>query len=376
MSEYQYYEFLALDRPLTDKDIAQVRHYSSRADISATRFVNEYNWGDFRGDPHQFVTRWFDLMLYLANWGTRRLLIGLPAEDLNASAWRAYQSESVKIEGRKGRVLVDLWSDTEEPDDDFDGGEGWMASLTPIRGELLAGDLRPLYLGWLAGMYDDQDDKRRSPPVPPGLGDLTAPQRALARFLRVDGDLLDAAAQSSGAIAPPAVDLARWIAGLPVSEKDQLLLDAARGATSTGAKLLARYHASASDVGSTKRPCPLMKELFERAEQIRHARETAERERASRAREKRRAKEAAAREAYLRELQGRPEQAWQRVEEILRLKQNKEYQNAVTTLRDLRCVAERQLALDIFRRRVRALREAHKAKYTFVKRLDESQVDA
>ena len=59
---------------------------------------------------------------------------------------------------------------------------------------------------------------------------------------------------------------------------------------------------------------------------------------------------------------------------MLRLKQNKEYDNTVTILRDLREVAERQQALDAFRQRVRALREAHKAKYTFVQRLDKSGV--
>jgi hypothetical protein len=41
MSEYQYYEFLAVDRALTKGEIAEVRKMSSRANITATRFVNE-----------------------------------------------------------------------------------------------------------------------------------------------------------------------------------------------------------------------------------------------------------------------------------------------------------------------------------------------
>jgi len=44
MSEYQYYEFLALDRPLTEKQRAELRSISTRAEITATRFVNEYQW--------------------------------------------------------------------------------------------------------------------------------------------------------------------------------------------------------------------------------------------------------------------------------------------------------------------------------------------
>lgn len=43
MSEYQYYEFLALDRPLASKQRAELRSLSTRAEITATRFVNEYH---------------------------------------------------------------------------------------------------------------------------------------------------------------------------------------------------------------------------------------------------------------------------------------------------------------------------------------------
>ena len=59
MSEYQYYEFLALDRPLTDKQRAELRSISTRAEITATRFVNEYQWGDLKGDrcPGHRATR-------------------------------------------------------------------------------------------------------------------------------------------------------------------------------------------------------------------------------------------------------------------------------------------------------------------------------
>ena len=50
MSEYQYYEFQALDKPLTKQQQKELRSLSSRAEITATSFVNEYNYGDFRGE--------------------------------------------------------------------------------------------------------------------------------------------------------------------------------------------------------------------------------------------------------------------------------------------------------------------------------------
>jgi len=90
MSEYQYYEFLALDRPLTAKQRAELRSISSRADITATRFVNEYQWGDLKGDPRKMVERYFDAYLYLANWGTRQLMFRLPRGVLDAEAAGQY----------------------------------------------------------------------------------------------------------------------------------------------------------------------------------------------------------------------------------------------------------------------------------------------
>ena len=80
MSEYQYYEFLAVDRPLREADRTALRALSSRARITSTSFTNSYNWGDFRGDPMELMERWFDLHAYFANWGTYRLMIRLPKD--------------------------------------------------------------------------------------------------------------------------------------------------------------------------------------------------------------------------------------------------------------------------------------------------------
>ena len=80
MSEYQYYEFQAIDRPLTDRERRELRALSTRARITATSFVNSYEWGSFKGSPSQLVERVFDLHLYLANWGTRCFYLRLPDE--------------------------------------------------------------------------------------------------------------------------------------------------------------------------------------------------------------------------------------------------------------------------------------------------------
>ena len=53
-------------------------------------------------------------------------------------------------------------------------GEGWVARLIPLRDELLRGDLRPLYLGWLAGVSaGDVDEDAIEAEVPPGMAQLS-----------------------------------------------------------------------------------------------------------------------------------------------------------------------------------------------------------
>jgi hypothetical protein len=86
MSEYQYYEFLALDKPLTSKQREELRQLSTRAEITATRFTNEYHWGNFRGDPEKTMASYFDAFLYLANWGTRHLMFRVPRTSLDTRA--------------------------------------------------------------------------------------------------------------------------------------------------------------------------------------------------------------------------------------------------------------------------------------------------
>ncbi|MFC9627883.1 hypothetical protein ACFTY8_01015 [Streptomyces mirabilis] len=101
VSECQYYEFLAVDRPLTKAEIAQVRALSTRARITSTGFVNEYHWGDFRGDPTKLVEQLYDAHLYYANWGSRRLLRHVQAQPDRSAAMSAVDTTwPVRVSGR------------------------------------------------------------------------------------------------------------------------------------------------------------------------------------------------------------------------------------------------------------------------------------
>ena len=60
MSEYQYYEFVAIDRPLSGRQLGEVHALSTRAQITPTSFVNTDEWGNFRGDPRVLMERYYD----------------------------------------------------------------------------------------------------------------------------------------------------------------------------------------------------------------------------------------------------------------------------------------------------------------------------
>jgi len=192
MSEYQYYEFQALDHPLTESQMAELRKYSTRATITPTSFVNEYNWGDFKGDRRQWMEKYFDAFLYIANWGSHWLDFRVPKRLLDPETVSAYcTDESLACHAKDDFVLVSFVSEDESGE--WAEGEGWLASLTPLRADLMNGDLRCLYLGWLAGAQgNDFEDNDIEPPVPPGLEALSSSLQSLADFLRIDPDWIAA----------------------------------------------------------------------------------------------------------------------------------------------------------------------------------------
>jgi hypothetical protein len=129
MSEYQYYEFLALDRPLTDKQLAELRSLSTRAEITATRFVNEYQWGNFRGDPQKMMERYFDAFLYLANWGTRQLMFRLPRGTLDEKTAELYcYTDAASLTETDDHLIISLYADR-DPDDEWLEPGGELAAM-------------------------------------------------------------------------------------------------------------------------------------------------------------------------------------------------------------------------------------------------------
>ncbi|WP_158889250.1 hypothetical protein [Amycolatopsis anabasis] len=383
MSTYQYYEFLAVDRPLDDAEQAEIRSLSTRARITATSFVNEYNWSDFRGNPNRLMERYYDAHLYVANWGTHRVMLRLPCALLDPAVVEDYcvgDQVSARVAGEF--VVLDLNSEDDHDEFEFDYvAEASLSAIVGVRAELAAGDLRPLYLAWLATFgaceWDDfhfDADDELEPPVPPGLGTLTAAQRGLADFLRLDEDLLAVAAQTS----PPLeeiidVDLANWVTTLPVAEKDRLLARVVQGeAARVRMELLRRFRDTAPTVDVP--PRRTVADLLDDA-----ARRRADRQRrlaAQRAEEEARQEHARAlaRERRLDELAGEEDAAWARVEAMIATRKPAEYDAAVKLLTDLQALAEREDRYDTFTLRTIALRQTHARKPTLIERFDRARI--
>lgn len=383
MSEYQYYEFQSIDRPLTQQEMAELRRLSTRATITSTRFVSFYNWGGFRGDPDKLIERYFDAFLYLANWGTRQLMLRLPGRLLDLETATLYcpgDPASVRVAGE--HVILDLVSDDEEGGRWVDGeeGEGWMASVIPVRAELAGGDLRCLYIGWLLWVQEgDVDEEALEPPVPAGLGKLSASLRAFADFLRVDGDLLAAAAERSAVLdeadqSPGGLE--RWVGELPVAEKDALLVRLVGGGEPhLRTELLRRFRETQMkgrpqvEAGVERRTVAEIRAAAERQAEARKRREAAEKARRER-------EAAAARARYLEGLVGREEEIWGQVETLIEAKRAAEYGQAIELLIDLRDLAARKGCAEAFSARIRALRARVPTRYGLLKRLDRARLVA
>ena len=190
-----------------------------------------------------------------------------------------------------------------------------MGRLTPLRDELLRGDMRSLYLGWLAGVSAGEvDDGTTEPPPPPGLSRLSAAQHSLAEFLEVDQDLLSAAGLSDQqAVKPDSKSDAKldaWIAELPAAEKAAMLKLLLTGqAQQSEHRLKLRYLAWQREqrpMGEAEPPRRTVATLKELAASAAETRKTKEAQQSKKAEAARQAK----RETYLRTLAADFDQCW------------------------------------------------------------------
>ena len=192
------------------------------------------------------MEKYFDGYIYNSHWGTRVLMLALPAKVLPLDSVEPFASgDALSVWEKDGRVILKfIWHD--ENYENWVATEETLSPLLPVREELARGDYRSLYIGWLLSVQGGEcAEDQIEPPVPANLSGLSATLGRLVKFLRADRDLLEAAAEGSPSVQPtPETPETRaaWVKSLPNSEKDNALMQLLAGEpTRIAMELRARF---------------------------------------------------------------------------------------------------------------------------------------
>ena len=250
------------------------------------------------------------------------------------------------------------------------GSRGWMARLAPVRDELLRGDLRSLYIGWLAALGQGLlEDEEPEPFCLAGLGDWTPAQRTLAKFLEVDGALLAGASMGVAAFETSAerqLAVQDWLSILPREESPpflEQLLDG-RGAEAER-ELKARFAAWRAGRTGAAAPLRTVGELRRNAAEtrrIRRANQLLEQRRREQEQRRRR-------EAHLKLLAKNFPSAWQSVEKTLERRSGAAYDRACGAMLDLAEAYALHADRQSFERDLKAFMAGHMGRNALIERL-------
>ncbi len=374
MSEYQYYEFQAIDRPLGGADQKALRALSTRARITATSFTNSYEWGDFKGDPAKLMENCFDLHLYLANWGSRRLMIRWPVHLVDRNLLDAFLGAVDGAELRRAgqNLILDIAFDEVEAED-WDDGSGWLAALAPLRADVLGGDLRLFYLLWLSAVEADVFEPDEPEPMP-GIGPMTGALEALAEFFDIDRELVAAAAERGAdpLAEKPASSKAvkSIIAAMTDPEKTSFLTRLFDGDAHVGNGLRALVRQRLTPPTDTPAvPVRTVGDLRARAKAIRQARERAMAEKAAAERKRREEETERSRRARLDAIARRGESVWREIETEIERRNATGYDRATILLLDLMAISKEKGAPEDFLGRLQEIRNRHARKERLIERL-------
>jgi hypothetical protein len=345
MSEYQYYEWQTIDRPLSSNEREAVSGLSSHMDIvTSTQAIVTYSWGDFKHDPSQVLLKYFDAHLYIANWGTRMLKFRFPKSAIDSHAIRPYcREEFLTLELKGNFYILEFLLDNEEPDYEWLEGEGILGKLTPIREQILQGDYRSLYLSWLKAVSiedPEEDNPETEPPIPAGLGKVNSSLQAFLEFFDLDPHLVKAAAKASA-------NLELALAQLSREECDEFLHQVLKNEPQVRIALQKRLEqlagVTSSSTGQGQRQAGY---LFK--EGVRLEKEALRKQKAEA--EQKRIQE-------LLKLAGREEATWRWIESLIGQRQARPYDEATKLLVDLRDLAQYQNRLDQFQERFLVISE-------------------
>ena len=369
MSEFQLYEFQALDRTLTSADREYLEQLSSRVSVTATSAQFNYSYGSFRGEPLEILERCFDIMLYQANFGVIQLAIRVPKEIAAPDLYEPYcVPYGISIKQTSKSIIVDISLSYEEYSGGWLSDEGDLVGIVPLRTALMKGDLRMLYLAWLATGYSSESfdwDNTIEPPVPPNLNQLSPELICLANIFDIGTDLIAVAASNSESISVEFTEpIEEWISALSENERTRYLLRVAEGEINVGVELMQRLR---QQFGKTPKSVSVegrrtFAELVGTAEEKTQERQQAAQKLA-----------ADAEQARIKSLGGpKVESQWLVVERLVKAGQAKNYNEAVGRVEELRAIAEESGKLKAFNARLKELKQTASRKKSFISKLLEA----
>lgn len=338
MSEYQYYEFRSIDRPLTAKEQEEIESWSSRTSPTVTGAIFIYNYGDFPKDKKRVVEQYFDALFYIANWGTKRLIFKFPKDLVDIEAIKQYCThEEISMSESGNNLLVDFYFSDEEGYG-WINGEGWLTSLLDLRNNIMHGDYRSLYLAWLhacslhSEWEDFDNDDEPEPPVPDHLDSLNGALKSLVEILEMNQDILAVAIKASRAKKEqPEFDIKGLVQHLSDGEKIDFLVRLAQGEPLLTTRLLKRLRELSTVPGQI--PVNIsgrtIGTILREAEQFRQKRKAVERKRKE-----------ALRLKQLAELEAKESELWKEVNRNISEKKPKAYDTSIKILQDLHKLAK------------------------------------
>lgn len=372
MSEYQYYEFVATDGPISDQGLRYARGCSSRAEVSRVRWQNTYDFGDFHGSVETLL-KYYDAHFYIANWGTTRLGLAIPKGVLCRDTIKSYLRGGTPYETtltmkETGDRDIIWWERNEEGGGEWTDGDGIIDQLIGLREEIMRGDYRALFLGWLADFHPDEaqdskDSKTVLPPIPDGLDHPSLAQQALMEHFPVDPDALAAAAGLSQPGTSNRIPMASVLERLSPSEMRALLTRVAEGGGTRVMTELNRltYPPAQAPSGQTTKCLDFAAKALELRE-VRRAKEA----KAAAAKKKR---EVQQRKAHLASVMQRADAIWKGFAPLMDRQVASAYDQVASQLKELRDAYEQAGDRGGFQQRLSGFRQGYSKRSAMLRRI-------
>ena len=373
MSEYQYYEFRAIDTPLTESQIDDVSKLSSRTYVTSHSASFVYNYSDFPGNTEKLMTNYFDVMLYMSNWGTRQLIFRLPTTLVDKKQFGIYcifEEIDSRVTNDKEYILLEF--DFQDEDQvDWIEGEGWLGDLMGLREELINGDYRILYLAWLkaagnAYYIEDIDSNIVEPPVPDGLGNLSPAQKTFVKYLEINKAMIAVASQNSSEIQNKS-HLEPYIEQLALTEQYNYLIRLSREEKNLSALLnkhlqkFANQESQHLEDGNINRRT--ISALIDSSNAWRENQKLKEQH-----------EKKMARQRELESLVSKKNIIWDKIDSLIQEKNATAYKKVIDHLKDLRDLAEYQGKLKEFTERITDIKNSCSNRPALIRRMREGNL--